>query len=108
MQALGSPGQYIGNIKGGGRKVVTTAGTRVQLTATSTPCEGVILEALEANTGHIVVGGADVVASAATRVGFRLPSGENPMPVLLPVKDLSLIWLDSTVNGEGISYMPLS
>ncbi len=107
MQALTAPGQYIGNLKGGGIKAVTTAATRVQLSTTEFACEAVIIQALEANTGHIVVGGGDVVASAASRVGFRLPSGSNPTPVVLPVKDLSLIWLDATVSGEGVCFCPL-
>jgi len=103
MLALVSPGTYIASLEGGGRKVVTTAGTRVQITATSTAIGGVIIQALEANTGKIAVGGSDVVAASGTRVGVVLGAGES---MTLGVKDLNAVWLDSTVNSEGVSYLP--
>jgi hypothetical protein len=84
-----------------GSKVVTTAGTRVQLFATSTPCRKIDLCANLANTGVIVVGSSTVIASAGTRRGFPLSAGDFYM---FEIDDASKVYIDSTVNGEGVSF----
>jgi len=89
---------------GDGRKVVTTAGTSVAL-ATSTPCREVTITALGTNTGTLVVGGTTVVASAGTRRGVALAAGAS---LTLQIDDLADIYIDSTVNGEGVSYLYLA
>lgn len=108
MLALIAPGNYIGSLEGSTLKTVTTAGTAVQLTATSTPCEGIILSALETNTGanggYIVWGGSDVDGPASTRKGVLLAAGGS---VFIPVKDVSLVWIDGTDNSVKASYTPL-
>lgn len=83
-----------------GRKVVTTAGTRVALAA-STVCKKVDIGALSTNTGIIVVGGITCVAAAGTRRGFALSAGDK---YLIEIDNLSKLYLDSTVNGEGVSF----
>lgn len=103
MLGLISPGHYIASLEGGGRKAVTTAGTRVRITTTETPIEGVLIQAEESNSGNIVVGGSDVVAAEATRVGFALDALQS---IFLPIKDLSIVYLDSTANGDAVSYLP--
>jgi hypothetical protein len=84
----------------GGRKTVTTAGTRVQLP------EGhvgqVELQALKTNTGNIAVGGAAVVAAAGSESGILLTAGQTET---VDVTDLKDVWIDSTVSGEGVSYL---
>lgn len=85
---------------GDGRKTVTTAGTRVVL-ASSTPCVSVCITALEGNTGKVVVGAVTVVAALATRRGTPLAPGES---VTFTVSDLAYVYVDSMVNGEGVSY----
>lgn len=85
---------------GDGRQTVTTAGTRVQLAA-STPCISVCVTALAANTDKVVCGGPTVVAAAATRRGTPLAAGES---VTYTVGDLRLVYLDAVVSGEGVSY----
>lgn len=84
-----------------GRKTVTTAGTRVQLTTASTICLSVTLTALLENTGIICVGGSTIVASASTRTGIPLRKGDS---VVIEVDNLNKVYIDSTVNGEGVSY----
>jgi hypothetical protein len=84
------------------RKVVTTAGTRVSLVAASTPCKSVVITAETDNTGIVVVGGAGVVAALATRKGVPLGPGDS---IALDVVNLNLIYLDSTVNGDGVTYL---
>lgn len=92
------------------QKNVTTAGTAVQLTTTKIVGYGVRIKAKAANTGDILVGGDNTV-SATT--GYRLDAAEkidstelfgpesqdnaNAMGI-----DLSQIWLNSTVNAEGV------
>ena len=83
-----------------GRKTVTTAGTRVRL-AESQAIDSVAITALEANTGVICVGGATVVASAGTRTGIPLVAKQT---AVIDTDDLGDVYLDSTVNGEGVSF----
>lgn len=86
-----------------GSKNVTTAGTRVQLTTTTgTYCHWVVVTARPANTGKIVVGGAAVVATAGSEVGAPILSAGDSCG--LEINDLSKVWIDSTVNGEGVSF----
>lgn len=75
---------------------VTTAGTRVQL-ATNT-CLGVIVKAKSTNTGLIYVGDVTVTSSN----GFILSAGES---VTLAISNTNKAYIDSSVNGEGVSYI---
>lgn len=85
---------------GDGRKVVAAAGTAEAL-ASSTSCKAVLITAETDNTGIIAVGGSNVVAAQATRRGTPLQAGESAM---LPVSDLALVYLDTTVNGDGVTF----
>lgn len=92
-------------IIGDGRKTVTTAGTAVALAATE-PTAGAIrslvVTALSTNTGVICVGGTTVLAAAGTRRGTPLAASGS---VSLDFSGgLTQIFIDSTVNGEGVSY----
>ena len=87
------------------RKVVTTAGTRVAL-ATSFACKEVIITAETDNTGIVVVGAAGtVVAAIATRRGVPLAAGDS---LTLQIDNLADIGLDSTVSGDGVTFMAFS
>lgn len=90
---------------GSGRKVVTTAGTRVQLVTASTPVKQVIISGLSENTGIVVVGGSAVVAAVATRQGYPLRAWDA---VAFDIDDLIDLYIDSTVSGEGVSWMSLT
>ena len=88
---------------GDGRKIVTTAGTREAL-ATTLEVNGLVITAETDNTGVIVVGGDTVVAVLATRQGAPLFAGDAlPMGVV----DLAEVYLDSTVSGDGVTYLYL-
>lgn len=87
-----------------GVKTVTTAGTDVAL-ATSVSARWVIIQAQTDNTGVIAVGDAGVDATVATGTGVALAAGES---ISLPCEDLSLIYIDSTVNGDGVRYTYLT
>lgn len=82
---------------GDGSKNVTTAGSRVQLSLTSVPCKKVNVQAKVANTGSIYIGGSTIAVNRGIEL---LPLAS----ILLTVSDLNLIYIDSSVNGEGVTY----
>jgi hypothetical protein len=84
-----------------GSATVTTAGTAVPLISSPTPCISVAICAKTTNTGVIAVGGATVVASASTRRGIPLSPGDS---VSFDIADASQIYIDATVNGDGVTY----
>ena len=86
-----------------GNRVVTTAGTQVQLVlSTTVTSEWVVITAAPANTGRITVGDANVDATADAEAGITLGPGDS---VSLPVRNLSSVWIDSTVSGDEVGYL---
>lgn len=79
---------------------VTTAGTRVQL-ASTTSIRSVCIKALNGNTGKIYIG--DVTVSASN--GYELP---KDVSVCLDINNLSLVYVDSSVNGEKVAYIAVN
>ena len=84
---------------GDGRKVVTTAGVRVQFD--SQACKYVIITGEEDNTDIVTVGGSTVVGATATRRGTPLTAFQY---MRFDVSNMNLLYLDSEVNGEGVTY----
>jgi len=85
-----------------GRKTITTAGTAEQIISSALSIQKVIITAETDNTGIIVVGDSGVVASLSTRKGIPLSAGQS---ITLLLSDLSKVWLDTTVNGDGVTYL---
>lgn len=86
-----------------GQKTVTTAGTAVQLGAQS--IQGPLLvKALDTNTGVVAVGN-DGAGDVTVSNGLRLLKGESIE--FRWVGSLATLWLDSAVNGEGVSWIML-
>ncbi|MCX6013509.1 MAG: hypothetical protein NTV30_08915 [Chloroflexi bacterium] len=87
---------------GCGRKVVSGSGTPVTLVAVSTAFKVIDIQALETNSGFIVVGDSHVVASPSTaRKGISLmPTGN----IRLEGSDLLNIYLDAEISGEGVVF----
>lgn len=81
-----------------GQKTVTTAGTQVALGSTTTLYRGVRIKALHGNTGWIYVG----ASSVSSADGFVLDAGEE---VYVETGNLDDVYIDSSVNGEGVSYI---
>lgn len=81
-----------------GQKTVTAAGTEEALGASTTLYSGVRVKALHGNTGWVYVG-ANPVTSAT---GFVLDAGED---VFIEAHNLTDVWLDTSVSGEGASYI---
>jgi hypothetical protein len=86
---------------GDGRKTVTTAGTRVTLVSSTTAAKWVTITAETDNTNIVVVGGSTCVAALATRQGTPLDASQS---LSLLCDDLVDIYLDSMVNGEGVTF----
>lgn len=86
---------------GEGRKTVSSAGTAEAL-ASSTTIKEVIVTAETNNTGVMCAGGGGVVAAEATREGEPLFPGDS---VVLQIDDLAAVYIDTTVNGDGVTYI---
>lgn len=85
-----------------GHVVVPTAGTPVQLIATTTICRGVWVTASPGNTKAVAVGAADVKATAGQEKGLLL----NPTSPAqyIAIEDAARLWVDAAFSGEGIAY----
>lgn len=84
-----------------GRKTVASGGTAERLSSTATRCRSLVITAETDNTGVITFGGSTVVASLATRRGTPLSAGQSAS---IDVSTLSEVWLDTTVNGDGVTF----
>ncbi len=83
----------------GATATVTTAGTQVQLPDYA--CREVTIIAKRTNVGYIYIGGSDV---SSTVYGAELAAKDS---ITLAVSNANLIYIDSSVNGEGISYVAI-
>jgi hypothetical protein len=90
---------------GDGRTVVASAGTPVQISATSVSCRRVTIQAETDNTGRIAVGltSSIVATEGAASRGVMLPSGGDSVDVY--INDLDKVYIDSTVSGDGVNYV---
>lgn len=83
------------------RKLVPTVGTAVQLPPVDIPYDyALVIGALSTNTGTIRVGNSKVEAEDST-LGFPLLAGES---VSYKIRQLSQLWIDATVSGEGVIW----
>lgn len=92
---------------GAGSGVVTTSGTRVQVSTTSIPCKRVRITASNENGNLtpvdgdsavvVVVGGATVVAAVSTRNGAPLYPAQSDW---FTIADVSLLYIDANANSS--------
>lgn len=87
-----------------GQRVVTTAGTAVQL-GTQKIYGSLMVKALDTNTGIVALGN-DGALDVTVSNGLRLEKGD--VVVFERVGALSDLWLDSAINGEGVSWIILN
>lgn len=87
-----------------GRKV-GTVGDPVQVTATSTPCGMVHIQAFPGNSGNVAIGDEDINAASGSERGKILAPGEH---YDYPIDNLSKVYLDILTTGDGISYLYFS
>ena len=86
-----------------GQKTVTTAGTAVKL-GTQQISGSLAIKALPANTGTIYIG-SDGAGDVSPSTGFPLATGEAVF--LDQVGSLADVWVDATVDGEGVAWLAL-
>ena len=86
-----------------GQKTVTTAGTAVVL-GTQRIDGPLMVKALDTNTGIVALGN-DGANDVTVSNGIRLDAGD--VIVFDYVGELASIYLDSAVNGEGVSWIML-
>lgn len=79
-----------------GSKDVTTAGTAVPLSS-STTCLSVNVQAKTSNSGAIYVGGSSVDNSR----GAKLLAGDS---IPIDIDNLNKVYIDSDNNGDGVTY----
>lgn len=89
---------------GHGVKTVTSAGTDEAL-AGSTTAREVTIQAQTDNTGLIAVGATGVDATVATGTGIILYPGDS---ITLECDNLSDIFVDATVSGDGVRFTYLT
>jgi len=95
-----------------GTQTIAAAGTRIALSATSLKVLSIAIRAGSSNTGVIVVGGATVIASYATRRGYPLAVNES---LALNAGhsgdggalDLADVYIDGTVTSDKVTWMVL-
>jgi len=87
---------------GFGCKDITSAGTPERITDQDIKTAQILFQAKPANTGYIYIGFDENMSS--TRYGACL-SAESI--VVIPINNLNKVWIDSSVNGEGLSYIAL-
>jgi hypothetical protein len=97
-----SSGSIGHDITGGadGVTVVSSAGIDVVLGG-DVACKKIDIQAQTDNTGLISVGFTGVDATEATGTGVILYAGDT---YSLEIDNLNLIYIDSTVSGEGVRY----
>lgn len=87
-------------------KAVTTAGTRVPLSATSLMVTRFTVQALFGNTGRIYVGGSTVASTNGISLDAKQMLAVDPQKKGPSEKtDLANWYIDSSVNLEGVSIM---
>lgn len=83
---------------GDGTTTVSIAGTRVQLSTTSTGCKKVLISAKQGNTGDMWIGGSTVAANR----GKRLVPMQD---VWIAIDNLNKVYVDAATGGDGVEYV---
>lgn len=87
-----------------GNRAVTTAGTAVQLSTTKILANWIYIQPKPANTDVVYIG--DSTVSSTVGVEFAVGNSGVLWPVVgTNVYDLSTIWVDAAVNGEGVKFI---
>lgn len=84
-----------------GRTTVTTHGTAVALASTAA-IKWVTVTGLTSNAQQVNVGASTVLAASGTQRGVPLLPGDS---VSIPVNDISKVFVDSRVDGEGVAWL---
>jgi hypothetical protein len=80
-----------------GQKTVAVTNTAVALATSTTVKNGIIIQALAANTGNVVIGGASVT----TANGFQLQPGQATS---IAIDNLASVFVNGTA-GDGVCFI---
>ena len=97
-------GQAAGTIVSG-TTTVTTSGTAVRITATSTPIAGVWVGGDIGNAGVVLVGDVNVSATSGTQQGMIIGPAESSK--FLAINNLNKLWVDADEDGDKIVWLYL-
>ena len=84
-----------------GSTAVTTAATAVRLDPSDTFALRIDVQTPSTNTGTVYIGSSDVSAVVGSEKGIGLQPGDV---YAFDMMSLDIIYLDSTVNGEGVTW----
>ena len=87
-----------------GRQIVTTPGTAVQLSTDMTTYSRVMFQPMRSNTGFIGVGGPSVRIRDGEQNTPSFVGGDQPDDFDFSSVRLSDLWLDATVENEGVVW----
>ena len=87
-----------------GQKTITAAGTAEAL-GTAIIDGPLVVKALEGNAGQVYLGN-DGAGDVASTNGLRLAAGD--VVIFDHVGNLSSLYVDSSVNGEGVAWLLLN
>ena len=85
-----------------GKTTVTTSGTAVRITATSTPCGGVWISGDVGNSGVVYVGDSAVDGVSGQCRGISVEPAGNA--IFIPVNNLDLLYVDAGANGDVVAW----
>lgn len=88
-----------------GSTTVTTSGTAVRVTTTSTPIAGVWVAGDIGNSNIVVVGDSSVVGTESSQQGLVIGPAESS--VFLPINNLNLLYVDAVSNGDRLVWLYL-
>lgn len=86
-----------------GRTTVDTVGSPVQLLETPLRVLSVHVFPLRSNTGLVAIGGPETRQGATDEAGLPLLNERHEFSEI--DTDLSLIWVDAAIAGEGVRWM---
>ncbi len=86
-----------------GRTTVDTVGSPVQLLESSLPVASIHVFPLRSNTGVVAIGGPETRQAAGEEAGMPLLNERHEFSEI--DTDLSLIWVDAAIAGEGVRWM---
>lgn len=89
-----------------GSKTIAVGGTAEALSATSSPCYEVIVQAKPSNTDLVFVGGSGVPADGSAGIVLGIPIvGETPPSISISAQNLTQIYINSLIAGEGVNFI---
>lgn len=85
-----------------GRTTVTTSGTAVRVTSTSTPIPGVWVAGDIGNSNVMIVGDSSVEGTSGSQQGIIIGPAESS--IFIPINNLNLLYVDAASSGDELIW----